>query len=804
MIDINRVNELIEFYKERLIIKGGLKGCNELYKWELITKYQGRPNLDSPNLEKEFSEVKFHNLVYHVAPKVMKFLAQDAPKEYHEFLSQLYDESKDLTQRILNFTSESSKLFKEIELNKSLSSHHDERTAATLLTYHDPIKYTFFKPTLYKSVCQMLKLKAKKEGRYQHYLDILNELIPIMKQDNDLIDLINKETNTFLQSDLLLAQDMMYQTSYTLQIFNITVKDGIYSCDVDVSVEEWKLVLQDASICNNLVREYLIKFIVSTEYKSTCKEVGDYFKVSPQSVNRVLTAFCKATQNALHRFTVKGIDGKTTYWPIAMHGRNLNNRLFEWQLRENLVTAMEELEMTTFSETKDNDKEELMLDPIVSLLNKKKQIILQGAPGTGKTYKTTELAVGICNPTFQWKIREQLMAEYARLKNLGQISFTTFHQSMDYEEFIEGLKPVKDSNPIRFEPHAGLFKEISDKALLDSIKLTKENFSSLEYDEVYDKMISDIQNGIIKELVTKTGTPIYLSITQQNNIQFAYSEGGRKYTVSKDRLRKLYDVYDDLKKVNDILNINDGIRSIIGGCDTSAYWTALKYIVSNKQTSIDLDVDIDNLSDKEQFKIVQEFLATPKEQRTLTDEIPNYVLIVDEINRGNISKIFGELITLLENDKRVGERNELVVRLPYSHSLFGVPANLYIIGTMNTADRSVGFIDYAIRRRFAFVSIYSDRSIIESFYSDAELKECALSLFDKIHDIIYENIAYEFCADDIMIGHSYFMASSKEELAQNLDYGIKPLLREYASDGILSMEREKTGKCSLIEELLLY
>ena len=169
------------------------------------------------------------------------------------------------------------------------------------------------------------------------------------------------------------------------------------------------------------------------------------------------------------------------------------------------------------------------------------------------------------------------------------------------------------------------------------------------------------------------------------------------------------------------------------------------------------------------------------------------VLIIDEINRGNISKIFGELITLLETDKRKGKENEIEAILPYSKEKLSVPDNLYIIGTMNTADRSIGYVDYALRRRFAFITIKSDKSAIEKYYNDNNNSDCkdnAINLFEEIKDLIDKNINKEFEADDIMIGHSYFMAQNLEELQNKLEYEIKPLLLEYLKDGILKLNDE--------------
>ena len=189
-----------------------------------------------------------------------------------------------------------------------------------------------------------------------------------------------------------------------------------------------------------------------------------------------------------------------------------------------------------------------------------------------------------------------------------------------------------------------------------------------------------------------------------------------------------------------------------------------------------------------------------KENYNLSDLIENnenpVVLIIDEINRGNIAKIFGELITLLEADKRKNADNEIEVKLPYSKEIFSVPSNLYIIGTMNTTDRSIGYIDYALRRRFAFITIKADKEKIENFYNEknSDCKDKALKLFSDVEKIIENNLNEEFEFDDIMIGHSYFMAEKEEELKRKLEYEIKPLLLEYYKDGILKNDKEVKDK----------
>jgi len=376
---------------------------------------------------------------------------------------------------------------------------------------------------------------------------------------------------------------------------------------------------------------------------------------------------------------------------------------------------------------------------IADLLLKKKQIILQGAPGTGKTYTTAELALRIINGNnIDSNNREELMEAYQKGVKEGQIVFTTFHQSLDYEEFIEGFKPGTEEGQISYDIEPGTFK-----ALCQTAKVQKKN----NFEECYKKITNDLftsEKEYLK-LKTLTGKTFGVSLNQRGN-----------------------------------LNLFTG--------------SPLK-----KQGSLTKEILYSGLNDKSQYeywfsyyKGVVEYLKSNYGLYIGEEEKKNYVLIIDEINRGNISKIFGELITLLEADKRMGQVNEIKCKLPYSNEEFSVPDNLFIIGTMNTTDRSLGHIDYAVRRRFGFVTLESDIKYIKEYYNNLTspvegLLNKAEMLYHEIEKIVKDNSSPEFLYKDIMVGHSYFMAASPDELELKLEYEIKPLLVEYIKDGILTI-----------------
>lgn len=162
-----------------------------------------------------------------------------------------------------------------------------------------------------------------------------------------------------------------------------------------------------------------------------------------------------------------------------------------------------------------------------------------------------------------------------------------------------------------------------------------------------------------------------------------------------------------------------------------------------------------------------------------------------------MSKIFGELITLLESDKHDRGHHPIKVILPYSKTLFGIPSNLYITGTMNTTDRSTGTLDYALRRRFAFVTLQSNSDVIEKHYdqlNNKKLKTIAVGLFNDMKSFIMNYYCGDLCIDDLMVGHSYFMTSSKDEFAYKVEFEVIPLIAEYISDGIINVSDEEKKK----------
>ncbi|MBL7704914.1 MAG: AAA family ATPase [Taibaiella sp.] len=385
--------------------------------------------------------------------------------------------------------------------------------------------------------------------------------------------------------------------------------------------------------------------------------------------------------------------------------------------------------------------------------------ILYGAPGTGKTYATKKIAVEIIDEMkYDENDRDTILERYNTLVKSRQIVFTTFHQSLSYEDFIEGIKPVSLDENVIYEVKDGIFKDLCTLA-----KNEKKNYRTVSneiytppFEDAWNALIEKVQNSIEKEgqlnLKTKSGGTIYVtSVSNQGNLIFKpVGTKTKDYTVSFNRAKKLF---KELPNFREIKNIDKEFREVIGGSNSTAYWSVLNEIFDWNSKNSRMEV-----------------LEHPH-------KINKFVIIIDEINRGNVSSIFGELITLIEEDKRQGIVNEigetLELILPYSRDKFSVPDNLYIIGTMNTADRSVEALDTALRRRFSFFEVNPNPNIIPK-YSNIEGIDL-VAILKTINDRI------EILADkDHKIGHSYFLGiNTIEDLKDTFQNGILPLLAEY-------------------------
>ncbi len=374
--------------------------------------------------------------------------------------------------------------------------------------------------------------------------------------------------------------------------------------------------------------------------------------------------------------------------------------------------------------------------------------ILYGPPGTGKTYHTINKALDIIDGSVPEK-RDEAKAKFEAYKQNGQIEFVTFHQSYGYEEFVEGIKAIpvgkegnEEGEEMIYDVVDGIFKKIAKCAFSSLTDISKPSNTTKKYRlnakklNIQAEMIQDDTNTfrVLKgSKIRKENTASFpwLLLKKEFLDKAKYSEESEFYILEEDYSFQSISASSSL-----ILG-----RASNGNTD----WEEVE------STNIPINISQDNNK--------------------------NYILIIDEINRGNISKIFGELITLIEPSKRIGAEEAISVRLPYSNELFGVPSNLYIIGTMNTADRSIALMDTALRRRFDFTEMMPRPEVLD-FEIEGLYVKSMLETINKRIEYLYDR--------DHTIGHAYFMSLKDTATLKELDNifrnKIIPLLQEYFYD----------------------
>ncbi|MTI17461.1 DUF4357 domain-containing protein [Rhodobacteraceae bacterium RKSG542] len=443
-------------------------------------------------------------------------------------------------------------------------------------------------------------------------------------------------------------------------------------------------------------------------------------------------------------------------------------------------------------------------------------LILYGPPGTGKTYQTAWEAVRLCvgaEAAAELKDdRDALTAEYRRLANEGRIEFVTFHQSMSYEEFIEGLQPSTGEDHTEGGPetertagfslkcHQGIFKQISERARLDpgknsSTKRLDRNQGlfklSLIGEDWKDQLSAAIRNNKISwglgSGIDWSG-PEYIDFQAVKSRWLERNPGidGRAADITGTWYFRSAVEPESYVLLTVGKNVLVALGRVVGDYEFDPTSTgaqhsrSVEWIWSNEQGARRSDFYPNTFS---AFQPMYQLAADKVdwdalEKITFDEGTPhvggtgrNHVLIIDEINRANISKVFGELITLLEQDKRLGAQNELYITLPYSKKRFGVPSNLHIVGTMNTADRSIALLDTALRRRFTFQELMPDPTVLSEDVGGINLRA--------LLSTINERIEYLFDREH-QIGHAYFTSChSRADVEDVMRHKVIPLLAEY-------------------------
>ena len=401
-------------------------------------------------------------------------------------------------------------------------------------------------------------------------------------------------------------------------------------------------------------------------------------------------------------------------------GAVLKNNIAMWQLYRTI--EMEPNNMGVKQES-----QQYSVDS--ALVNNKQPLnqILYGPPGTGKTYKTINEALRVLEPGLDVDKanRSELKSKFDQYKKDGRIQFVTFHQSFSYEDFVEGLRAdTNKDGAISYSVEPGVFKNACDAA--------RTSEDGLSIGAAFDEFIEKLDQEEI-ELTTANGKPF--TVRDSGGATLLCAPQGAKhdsYSANKESIRQVLAGQEPHKRY--CISYVRGIA---------------EYIRKNWK--------LDSVSAKNSGPVV---------------------LIIDEINRGNISSIFGELITLIEPGKREGADEALSVTLPYSKEPFSVPKNLHIIGTMNTADRSLALMDTALRRRFDFVEMMPNLDLLQDLEVEGISIAKMLQKMNQRIEVLYDR--------EHMLGHAFFMPllQANEDQRFAMLQGIfknkiLPLLEEY-------------------------
>lgn len=578
---------------------------------------------------------------------------------------------------------------------------------------------------------------------------------------------------------------------------------------------KWKNTANDertASALLTCVYPETYTFYKDEIYKNIC----DYFGYTSRKAGKkyehfmeLVNGFVKSYGEEIQQIMLNEIKG------FKNKPLNLAVQTLFWCMKDYMK---EELKNKMTTET-NNSSKETWYDDVVRTWERRKNVVLYGAPGTGKTYDVPELAVRLCDPAFMATdpSREEIVSRYNQLKTEKRIAFTTFHQSLDYEDWIEGLRPVVNENSqVTYEIESGIFKKLCEEA---------------ERPVVKDKQVGIADNAVVwKVSLAGTGdNPVRSDCMKNSYIRIGWDGYGpvisdeTDWSVYNGEGKQILDAYINKMKIGDIVmscyssQTIDAIGVVVGDYEFEDKFPNYKRVRRVNWLVKDINENIVEMNEGKTMTLgtvyrlnsitldnVKSILEKYNTSSKMEENDKAYVMVIDELNRGNVSKVFGELITLLEADKRKGRINAESVVLPYSKKAFHIPNNVYLIATMNTADRSLGSLDYAIRRRFAFIAEKPFGLDVEGFIE--ELFEKVSSLFVKNFDEYKESgwdptmklepadtLSEEYKPEDVWMGHSYFLMQDEEgedNTSNRLLYEIIPLLEEYVRDGVLTAEAQ--------------
>lgn len=715
---------------------------DEIYKWKAVKQFQDYWDIKAENfsemLDRSFSETSNLLLAQNYFPlKMLKEFSAFSPERVREAFDILYDESKPLNIRIGTFVDITDKILSEYKPDKN--SYQTTNAISTYLWLRYPDKYIIYKYSEIDNVSKVLNaLYEPESGSIETVEDGFNfydQISQELKKDTDLVEMIKSKLTDSCYSDpefKTLAIDFGFFISrYYHKNWIVPYNPNDYN--VDDAFKKYE-VLYWKQGKNYSVGDWVYIYVTSPQKRISYKTVVTKIDVPAEKIIHdeefeINNKSYKDSKKMEIKLVGTSTDEGLVYSELKKRGLKSN-------LQSSEIIKPDMLEYIDSFFTGENNMSENAAMKYLELLIENKNLILHGAPGTGKTYLAKQIAEAMGFP-----------------KN--EIGFCQFHPSYDYTDFVEGLRPIKtDDGQVGFERKDGTFKAFCKKALqnlIDSKKTFEEIKNENTFKNRYDILLEKIQEGEVTQIEQKSGINLdIVTVTNNDNIIVRTNSSDVTYTISVDRIERLAKVFSNKSELDAVKAIDKEFRAVIGGCHSSSYWAALNWIYKN--TSDD------------------EIVTTNKVEKK------NYVFIIDEINRGELSKIFGELFFSIDPGYR-GEKG--LVNTQYQNLLydtndlfkdgFYIPENVYIIGTMNDIDRSVESMDFAMRRRFTFVEVTADDSA-----KNMNITGEALEKMNAINKAISKmpELGKAYC-----IGAAYF--KDAKDLQKLWDLKISSLVYEY-------------------------
>ncbi|MCL1679291.1 AAA family ATPase [Elizabethkingia miricola] len=726
---------------------------NEAYKYLAINTFKQNWDLEAEDFYQMFrsSFSKVSNLLYQNSWGFIEKSTHLFPNEVREMFRNLYDESVEISQRIKTFQTESEKILPKVRqsLNRTnINTQQDERTISVYLAFRFPEKYMLYKADYYKNFCEQLNIKAKKSGeRFLHLQELANQII----QENRLND--NNFINTYRKfyqkpnwnDKYLMIQNVLYvvfrdaKDFNLLELFNKFDKKQLeeYYDFLDSIIENFGFQEDDKRLVFNADKNKIV-FTIGQRYIWNTATIGkDDYKfrtISEQQISNNFVNFdgsptaylCKinniseAHKNKQSIFN--SIENELNRTQISSYSKynkkELEKMAFDIDFRNEILSQLE------YQTTTEKQMENINSDKKIPLNQ-----ILFGAPGTGKTYT-------LKNEYFpKYTISEKSITPESYFEEI--VSGLTWWQTIALALLEVGTSKVNDILENRW---------VSKKAVLSESKNVRATiWGNLQFHTIIESKTVNY---------TQRQTPYIFDKTKDKKWELLENE-------LKEQAPEIYDILDSVNNFKP--NPNKEIKHYV----FTTFHQSFSYEDFIEGIKPVMEEGKETISYQIENGIFKDLCL-----KAQNDTENRYAIFIDEINRGNVSAIFGELITLIEPDKRIGAVNELKVKLPYSKREFGVPKNVDIIGTMNTADRSVEALDTALRRRFSFVEMQPNPSVLlNSEYQDVDLKQ--------LLEMINQRIEV-FVDKDHQIGHSYFIGiQNLEDLKQTFKDKIIPLLEEY-------------------------